>query len=523
MLRVVWGPLEVFLTAGMANPGPRSPIVMVIEELLSLLLARPQTCLLLASSWLCAQALLRLRLWGRARELAASIEDQPARSLSEAVHELWRRRAAGEPSKLVGVFEGFVTCSEAPPLLLELAPPAPCGQPAQCVMQSIQISMDSVPGPLVDHYCVVPFELCDAPQVGAQQGCAHVLSSGAVFDVDAASGSTQQFTVGEAWQFIWPYWAVRQDHSLLGRVHSVHRVLRVGSHVAIHGELSLEPWMGRADVRAVLRSPTAGPPFFCVHHGGKVAMSKKVLQEAHAHLRAAQLLLALAAAACAGSWWIWSSRRDRAALHQSTIETPEAQERYAPSASPTLRPCCICNTRPRDCVLLDCRHQVCCLACASTLAHRAADPESLAAQVLPAAGLLPDGDAGQGNGGRGDGALQALRAQAERRGLQLRWEDELVSEQEWRARIVLTTSAGHDLELPWSGACLGLKRAKQAAAELALDCMPPIAEGTSWAAGAGGQLGGGELLDWRHGTHGGVARCPVCKARVREVLKVYTS
>jgi hypothetical protein len=27
------------------------------------------------------------------------------------------------------------------------------------------------------------------------------------------------------------------------------------------------------------------------------------------------------------------------------------------------------------------------------------------------------------------------------------------------------------MELPWSGVCLGLKRAKQAAAELALDCM----------------------------------------------------
>ena len=515
----------------MADPGPGSlslalslsrPIVMVFEELVSLLLARPQTCLLVASSGLCVQALLRLRLWGRARQLAASIEGQPVRSLAEAVHELWRRRAAGEPAKLVGVFEGFVTCSEAPPLLLEPAPSAPRGQPTQCVMQSIQISkessslwgwnrMDSVP--LVDHHCVVPFELCDAPQVAAQQGCAYVLASGAAFDVDAASGSTQQFTI------------VRQDpHALLRRV---YRVLRVGSHVAIHGELSLEPWMGRADVRAVLRSPTAGPPFFCVHHGGKVTMSKAVMQEANAHLRAAQLLLALAAAACAGSWWIWSCRRNRAALHQSMIDdarrgvAPEAQERYAPSASPTLRPCCICNTRPRDCVLLDCRHQVCCLACASTLAHRAADPESLAAQVLPAAGLLPDGDAGKGNGARGDEALQALKTQAERKGLKLRWEDELVSEQEWRARIVLTTSAGNDMELPWSGACLGLKRAKQAAAELALDCMLPISGGiSSSAAGAGDQLGGGELLDWRHR---GVARCPVCKASVREVLKVYTS
>jgi hypothetical protein len=62
-------------------------------------------------------------------------------------------------------------------------------------------------------------------------------------------------------------------------------------------------------------------------------------------------------------------------------------------------------------------------------------------------------------------ALQALKTQADRRGLQLRCEDERVSEQEWRARIVFTTLAGHATELPWSGVCLGLKRAKQAAAE----------------------------------------------------------
>ena len=450
----------LFFFVGM--PPRDSPIVIVVEELVSLLLARPQACLLVASSGLCACALLHLRLWGRARELAASISDQPALSLAEAVHELWRRRAAGEPAKLVGVFEGFVTCSLEPApsestllsslsysSLLKLfsyssSPSlnAPRGQP--CVMQSIQISkessrtpwnslwgwgrMESVP--LVDHLCVVPFELCDAPQAGAQQGCAHVLASGAAFDVDAASGRNQQFTI--------VHW---DPHRLLRRV---ERVLRVGSHVAIHGELSLEPWMGRADVRAVLRSPTAGPPFFCVHHGCKGAMSKAVLEDGRAHLRAAQLLLALAAAACAGSWWIWRRRRDRAALHRGVA--PEAQERYAPSASPTLRRCCICNTRPRDCVLLDCRHQVCCLACASTLDHRAADPESLEVQVPPAAGLLPD-------------------------------------------------------------------------AELALHCMPPIAGGISSSA-AVGQLGGGELLDSRHP---GVARCPVCQTRVRQVLKVYTS
>jgi hypothetical protein len=68
-------------------------------------------------------------------------------------------------------------------------------------------------------------------------------------------------------------------------------------------------------------------------------------------------------------------------------------------------------------------------------------------------------------------ALQALKTQADRRGLQMRCEDEKVSEQEWRAHFVLTTSAGENIDVPWSSVCLGLKRAKQAAAELALNCL----------------------------------------------------
>jgi hypothetical protein len=50
----------------------------------------------------------------------------------------------------------------------------------------------------------------------------------------------------------------------------------------------------------------------------------------------------------------------------------------------------------------------------------------------------------------------------------------------------LTTSAGHDMELPWSSVCLGLKRAKQAAAELALDSILPKREAASPGRGAGG-------------------------------------
>jgi serine/threonine protein kinase len=95
-------------------------------------------------------------------------------------------------------------------------------------------------------------------------------------------------------------------------------------------------------------------------------------------------------------------------------------------------------------------------------------------------------------------ALQALKTQADRRGLQIRCEDEQVSEQEWRARIVLTTSAGHDMELPWSSVCLGLKRAKQAAAELALDCLPPQQDYTPGGGGGGRGGGGGDIPGLSH-------------------------
>ena len=239
--------------------------------------------------------------------------------------------------------------------------------------------VDSVP--LMDHLSVVPFELCDAPQAaqtGAQPACVHVMASAAVFEVDAA--------------------VLEDFYPLLRRV---NRVLRVGSQVAVHGELSLEPWMGSADVRPVLRSPTCGPPFFCVHHGGKGAMSKALLQEARAHFLQALLLLALSAAAGAGSWWIWRRRRARAALHRSIIDgverggVAERRERYAPSASPTLRPCCICKMRARDCVLLDCRHQVCCLECASALVHNTLPDHSGDPPVGQGAGTHPAGAAAQ--------------------------------------------------------------------------------------------------------------------------------
>jgi hypothetical protein len=91
-------------------------------------------------------------------------------------------------------------------------------------------------------------------------------------------------------------------------------------------------------------------------------------------------------------------------------------------------------------------------------------------------------------------ALEALKTLANNRGLQLRCEDERVREQEWRARYALTTSEGHEQELPWSSVCLGLKRAKQAAAEVALEFLRPDAEAAEAAEAAWEELEPGEKL-----------------------------
>ena len=66
--------------------------------------------------------------------------------------------------------------------------------------------------------------------------------------------------------------------------------------------------------------------------------------------------------------------------------------------------------------------------------------------------------------------LQDLKTQVDRRGWRIRWEENKLSEQEFRARVILDMG-NEDAELPWSGVYLGLKRAKQAAAELALASM----------------------------------------------------
>jgi hypothetical protein len=97
-------------------------------------------------------------------------------------------------------------------------------------------------------------------------------------------------------------------------------------------------------------------------------------------------------------------------------------------------------------------------------------------------------------------ALEALKTLADRRGLQLRCEEERVSEQEWRACFVVTTVSGRAMEFPWSGVCLGRKRAEEAAAEVTLLCIqecivPPQQIYTPGGEGGGG--GGFEELEPR--------------------------
>ena len=94
-----------------------------------------------------------------------------------------------------------------------------------------------------------------------------------------------------------------------------------------------------------------------------------------------------------------------------------------------------------------------------------------AAQTGPAqtGPTSPGGDAGTHGEGKSL-ALQDLKTQVDRRGWKIRWEENKLSEQEFRARVILDMG-NEDAELPWSGVYLGLKRAKQAAAELALASM----------------------------------------------------
>jgi len=87
-------------------------------------------------------------------------------------------------------------------------------------------------------------------------------------------------------------------------------------------------------------------------------------RKALAELRRAIILVGLSVVVFSCSWALWRRRRARARLHRAIINDirtgvhqPEPRQRHAIAASPTLRSCCVCHTRARDCVLLDCHHQ----------------------------------------------------------------------------------------------------------------------------------------------------------------------
>ena len=80
----------------------------------------PLHCTLLcASAALSAKATMHALRGITLARLATFIAAQPLFSVADALAELRRRQADGKSaSKFVGVFEGFVACNEAPPLLV---------------------------------------------------------------------------------------------------------------------------------------------------------------------------------------------------------------------------------------------------------------------------------------------------------------------------------------------------------------------------------------------------------------------
>ena len=117
-------------------------------------------------------------------------------------------------------------------------------------------------------------------------------------------------------------------------------------------------------------------------------MNKQARQEMY---RAISWLL-VAGLVGGGGWLLWRRRRARLATDRAMLESirggeplgggergragAQTVERGPPiAAAPTLHPCVICHARARDCVLLDCRHQVCCLQCSQRLASHCAGAE----------------------------------------------------------------------------------------------------------------------------------------------------
>ena len=211
----------------------------------------------------------------------------------------------------------------------------------------------------------IPFELCEHPPHTAlstmdevDAACVHVFTDLA-FRVDPAFTSSQEILI----------------HPSLQRI---DKFVPVGCRVAIWGELSLLPWTGAADVRAVIRAPSSPRLAHCylLNTGGARAISRVLEHKSLRHFARFRLLLAAAAALCVLAGISWRRQRSRARLLASVLQL---QELRAPDESTTLRKCCVCRVKLCNSILLDCRHQVCCLECARLT-------------FLPAPSLEPTGD-----------------------------------------------------------------------------------------------------------------------------------
>ena len=385
---------------------------------------------------------------------------------------------------------------------------------------------------LINYTSQIPFELCD----GDGLGCAHVFS-GAAIQVDALSSTCQHLTTAHDHQ-----------HPLLLR--SVE-FLRLGSPVTVLGQLSLQPYMASNDLQAVLRAPCSGKLAGCfiVHSGGRSAIAEALRHEAHAHLvKAAALVAGVALVAVSVGAWTLSSRQRRRAegngLGLGSEQQRRQQEapRHDASASPTLHKCLICKARARDCLLLDCAHQVCCLECARGLASPASSsspsavpcsslagpsreegPSRLSAGANPpgtgegAGGIQrmgEEGHVGGGGGGVSGDVGVATNATA--------WPRPARTEVH---AAVAAVAPRDDAQLP-AGVAAQLRRLRDliasASARAAAGGAPHATEHASLAghlpvlgeALPAGQAAGGQAA-W--------PACPECGARVWRVLRVYTS
>ena len=342
------------------------PQLTVPEAIASVLLMTPLPVTLAAAGAAAAvSAAVQAHKWLALARHARFVSFQQARPIADATAELERQRAAGRPGSIVGVFQGYLACSSTPPL-------APAHSlrgafsPLACVYHSSQIrstgavqpSRDSAP--LSASASEVPFELCDGSGVHV-----HVFSRPAM---EVSFRATDQATCVQDFHIDYP------PYPLLRRTDCY---LRVGDWVTIAGELSLQPWMSSTDLRPVLRAPDSPnlPKCVILNSDGKEAIREVLERAGQVHRRRAQLLLVLAGAIFAGAWVLWRRRQQRARRNRAIIDDIHLHARqvlgrhecHAPSSSPILSPCSLCQVRPRDCVLRDCNHQVCCLECAERL------------------------------------------------------------------------------------------------------------------------------------------------------------